>query len=282
MRKVVIAASGALLMLTGGAEAQWLNYPDPHIPRSADGKAVLTAPASRASDGKPDLSGVWHVQAEPIEEKRRLLGPEYGRVFAVGMEPTTTSMYGTDVLVSYKPREIVMTAEAEAIYQHRRQGQEMFPTTLCLPAGMPRATLLSEAFKIVQTPGLTIVIHELDGFPRQIYTDGRSLPKKIEFPSWLGYSVGRWEGDTLVVDTIGFNDRSWLDGRGHPHSEAMHVTERYRRRDVGHLDVETTIDDSKSYNKPFTFKVTHLLEVDSDIVEYFCNEGERDLVHMVK
>ena len=146
---------------------------------------------------------------------------------------------------------------------------------------MPTATLLSEALKVVQTSGLTLIIHELDGFPRQIYTDGRALPKKIEFPSFLGYSIGRWDGDTFVVDTAGFNDKTWLDGRGHPHTEQMHITERYRRRDVGHLDVETTISDPTYYSRPFSFKVTHLLEVDSDIVEYFCNEAEQDLAHMV-
>jgi hypothetical protein len=146
-----------------------------------------------------------------------------------------------------------------------------------LPAGVPPATLLSEVQKIVQTPGLLIVMHELDlGMSRQIYTDGRPLPTEIQFPSWLGYSIGRWEGDTLIVDTIGFNDRSWLDMRGHPRSEATHVTEKYQRRDVGHLNVETTIDDPRSYNRPFTVNVTHLLEVDSDILEYVCNEGEKD------
>ena len=124
-------------------------------------------------------------------------------------------------------------------------------------------------------------MHELDfGMSRQIYTDGRSLPREITFPAWLGYSVGRWDGDTLVVETIGFNDKTWLDNRGHPHSDAMRVTERYRRRDVGHLDVEITIDDRTFYNRPFTFNVTHLLEVDSDILEYVCNEGERDLALM--
>jgi len=281
MGRIVITASVAVVILTAGAEAQWLNYPDPRIPRAADGNALLTAPAPRASDGKPDLSGVWHVQAESLEEKRRLLGPDYGIVFVVGMEPTTTSKYATDVLLDYGPGEIVMTPEAEAIYLRRRQGQEISPTTLCLPAGVPRATLLSEVHKIVHTPGLIIVMHELDfGMSRQIYTDGRSLPTEIQFPSWLGYSVGRWEDDTLVVDTIGFNARTWLDGRGHPHSEAMHVTEKYRRRDVGHLDVEITIDDRRFYNRPFTFKVTHLLEVDSDMLEYVCNEGEKDLAIM--
>ena len=281
MRKVLIAASVALLM-PRGAEAQWLNYPDPRIPRTVEGKPALTAPAPRAFDGKPDLSGVWHVQSESLEEKRRLFGPDFGTIFVPGMEPTTTSKYGQDVLVDYRPGEIAMTPEAEAIYTRRRQGREISPTEQCLPAGVPRATLLSEVHKIVQAAGLIIVMHELDGgMSRQIYTDGRPLPKDPS-PSWLGYSVGRWEDDTLVVETIGFNDRAWLDSRGHPRSEAMHITEKYRRRDVGHLDVEITMDDPKSYNRSITFKVTHLLQADSDILEYVCNENEKDRIHMVR
>jgi hypothetical protein len=285
MRGLLIAASVGLLTLSGPAEAQWLNYPDPRVPRTADGKPILTAPPPRAADGKPDLSGVWHVQSEPlaivVERLGRSGGPPPSPVgTAVGMEINTVSMYAIDVTLDYKPGEIVMAPEAAALYEPRLNGKEFLPTTYCQPGGIPLSTLLSEAFKIVQTPSLTLIIHELDGFPRQIYSDGRALPTKIEFPSWLGYSVGRWEADTFVVDTIGFNDRSWLDGRGHPHSEELRITERYRRRDVGHLDVETTIDDRKYYSKPFSFKVTHLLQVDSDIVEYICNEAEKDLAHM--
>ncbi len=128
--------------------------------------------------------------------------------------------------------------------------------------------------KIVQTPGLTLVMHELDNATRQIYTDGRPLPVDPN-PSWLGYSIGRWERDTLVVETIGFNGKAPLDIMGHPRSESMRITERYRRRDVGHLDVEITFDDPVVYTKPFTIKVTHLLQADTDILEYFCNENEK-------
>ena len=226
MRNVIAAASVTFLMLVGMAEGQWLNYPDPRVPHAADGKPILTAPTPRTADGKPDLTGTFHVQAEPMALKRQIFGPDFGKMYTVGMEPTTTSIYATDVLLDYKPGDIVMTAEAEDTYQRRRQGQELSPVSRCLPAGIPRGTLLSEAFKIIQAPGITAIIHELDGFPRQIYTDGRPLPTKIEFPSWLGYSVGRWDGDTFIVDTKGFNDKSWLDSRGHPHSEDMHITEK--------------------------------------------------------
>jgi hypothetical protein len=277
MRTELTVASVLLLTLTGGVEAQWLKQRDPRVPRGPDGRPVLTAPAPRGADGKPDLSGVWHVEAESLEEKRRLFGPDFGAISTVGMEATTTSKYSVDVLVDFKPGEIAMTPKAEAIYQRRRQGQESRPTTICLPAGVPLATLVSEAHKIVQTPGLIMITHELDGgMSRQIYTDGRALPIDITVPSWLGYSIGRWDDNTLVVETIGFNDRSWLDFRGHPRSEAMHITERYRRRDVGHLDVEITFDDPESYNRPFTVRVTHLLQVDADILEYVCAEGDKD------
>ncbi len=263
------------------ASAQWLNYPTPGVPRLSNGKPDLAARAPRTADGRPDLSGVWHVQSESLEEKRRLFGPDYGKVFLPGMEPTTTSKYAADILLDFKPGEIVLTPAAEAIFMRRRSGDELLPSTHCLPMGTPLATLLSEVQKIVQTPGLILVIHEIDGIPRQIYTDRRPLPADPS-PSWLGSSVGRWDRDTLVVETVGLNDRAWLDLRGHPRSDAMRMTERYTRRDVGHLDVEITFDDPKTYSKPFTVKVTHLLQADTDILEYVCTENERDRPHMVK
>jgi len=142
------------------------------------------------------------------------------------------------------------------------------------------AGFFSQPIKIVQSPRLSVILYERGNLHRQIYTDGRGLPSDFDLPAYLGYSVGHWEHDTLVVETAGFNDKSWLDGMGHPHSEAMKVWERYRRRDFGHLDVEITIEDPKMYTKPFTIKVTHLLEADSDILEYFCAENEKDRLHM--
>lgn len=281
VRGKLIGALAAMYALTIVAQAQWLNYPTPGLPRLPNGKVDLTAKAPRARDGKPDLSGVWHVQSESLEEKRRLFGPEYGKNFVPGMEPTTVSKYAGNILLDFKPSEIAMTPEADAILSRRRRGEEVFPPTHCLPVGVPLATLLSEVHKIVQTPGLILVTHELDGMPRQIYVDGRTLPKDPT-PSWLGYSTGRWDGDTLVVETVGVNDKVWLDVSGHPRSEAMRTTERYTRRDVGHLDVAITFDDPKSYSKPFTVKFTHLLQADTDILEYVCNENEKDRVHMTR
>jgi hypothetical protein len=279
--RTLIGASVVAFALNAIAHAQWLNYPTPGLPRLANGKVNLAARAPRTVDGKPDLSGVWHVDAESLEEKRKLFGPEYGKDFVPGMEPTTVSKYAGNILLDFKPGEIVMTPAAEQIFDRRRRGDEMFPPTHCLPVGVPLATLLSEVHKIVQAPGLILVTHELDGMPRQIYTDGRRLPTDPT-PSWLGYSVGRWQGDTLVVETVGVNDKVWLDVRGHPRSEAMRTTERYTRRDVGHLDVAITFDDPQTYNRPFTVKFTHLLQADTDILEYVCNENEKDRAHMAR
>ena len=278
LRKLSIPALFALLAT--GAHAQWVNYPAPGTPRTRDGKPNLAAPAPRASNGKPDLSGVWHVQATPLAEMKRLFGEGVGTISVPGMEPDTVSKYAFNILLDFKPEESPIRPEAAAILRHRMQDpNDVLPSTHCLPTGIPLSTLVSEVHKIVQTPGLTVILLELDNAHRQIYTDGRKLPADMS-PSWLGYSVGKWEGDTLVVETAGFNDRSWLDAVGHPHSEAMRLTERYHRRDFGHLDVELTIDDPKMYTKPFTIKVTHQLVADSDILEYFCLENEKDVPHM--
>lgn len=135
-------------------------------------------------------------------------------------------------------------------------------------------------FKIIRAPQEILILTELNSPPRQIYTDGRPLPKDPE-PSWMGYSIGKWDGDTLVVDTIGLNDRGWLDGFGHPRSEQMHITERYRRRDFGHMDVEFNFDDPKYYTRPFTVKAPSRLIPDSDLIEYVC-ENEKDRTHLGK
>jgi len=269
-----------LAFLANIASAQWVNYPAPGVPRTRDGKVNLAAPAPRASNGKPDLSGLWHVQATGLAEMKRLFGDNVGTTDVPGMEADTVSKYAFNVLLDFKPEEAPLRPEAAAILRHRLQDpSDALPSTHCLPTGIPLSTLVSEVHKIVQAPGLIVILLELDNAHRQIYTDGRKLPADPQ-PSWLGYSVGKWEGDTLVVDTVGFNDKAWLDVIGHPRSESMHLTERYHRRDFGHLDVELTIDDPKMYTRPFSIKVTHLLVPDSDILEYFCAENEKDRGHM--
>ena len=144
------------------------------------------------------------------------------------------------------------------------------------------AGLLSEPIKIVQAPRLTMLLYEVDNLHRQIFTDGRKLPKEINLPAYLGYSVGHWERDTFVVESAGFNDKTIFDMAGHRHSESLHVTERFHRSDFGHLDVEMTFDDPDTYTKPFTIKVPHHLLADADIFEMYCNENEKDQAHLGK
>jgi hypothetical protein len=265
-----------LLMLSAAAHAQWLNYPAPGVPRTPDGRANLAAPAPRAADGKPDLSGVWLHEPTPPSELKRLFGDHAGDVNVPGMEIETVSKYGINILVNFKPEEVQMRSAAAEIFRRRATGAES--RSPCLPVGFPAAGFLSEPFKIVQSPRLTAVLYE--DTHRQIYTDGRMFPKEFAQPSWLGYSIGHWEGDTLVVESAGFNDRTWLDVSGHPHSEALRVSERYRRRDFGHMDAEMTFDDPPMYTKPFTIKLTFLLQPDADIFEYFCDENEKDSAHI--
>jgi hypothetical protein len=269
-----------LLLLVGvDARAQWLNYPAPGTPRTRDGKPDLAAPAPRAANGKPDLSGVWHVQPTSLEEMKRLFGNDIDTIQVPGMEIDTVSKYAINIFQDFKPGEAPVRPEVGKVLERRGDDKpEPLPLTHCLPGGIPLSTLLSEVTKIVQTPALTLIMLELGGV-RQIYTDGRKHMSDPS-PSWLGYSVATWEGDTLVVDTIGFNGKSWLDIIGHPQSETARVIERYRRRDFGHMDVEITIDDRMWYTRPFTIKVTHLLQADTDILEYFCNENEKDRQHM--
>jgi hypothetical protein len=265
----------ALTAASVSAHAQWLNYPTPGTPRTRDGKPNLSAPARRASNGKPDLSGVWQVEPTPFDELTRLFG-DLSAFSVPGDSPFAFSKYLVNILVDFKPGEVSLRPEFADLF-HRR-AKEDTPLLHCLPIGIPADDLLPGPFKVIQTPGLILIRNEYENTLRQIYMDGREPPADPE-PLWLGYSVGRWEADTLAVDTVGFNDKSWLDGIGHPHSEALHVLERFHRRDFGHMDVQVTIEDPKVYSEPFSIKFTERLLPDSDTLEYFCNENERDQSH---
>jgi hypothetical protein len=181
-------------------------------------------------------------------------------------------------MADYKREEEPIRAEAAALVTKRRQTMDS-PQSHCLPIGVPAVDVAGSPFKIFQTPDEIAIFYETYGVFRQIHTDGRKLPKN-PFPSWMGYSAGKWEGDTLVVDTEGFNDKGWMDVRGNPRSEALRVRERFHRRDFGHMDVEATVDDPKVLTKPVTIRFTELLIPNSDILENFCVEGERDRAHM--
>jgi hypothetical protein len=272
-----------LAVFSAGARAQWLNFPTPGTPRTRDGKPNLAAPAPRALDGKPDLSGVWRHEITPLAELKRLYGDSIdaaAKVEVPGMEAAANHKYSRNILVDFNPGESPLRPEAVEIMRQRAANSD--PAQVCAVGqfGIPLAGLLAEVIKIVQSPRMSVIFYEIDNLHRQVYTDGRALPKEFDYPAFLGYSVGHWERDVFVVETAGFNGRTRLDLMGHPQSEAMRITERFRRRDFGHLDVEMTFDDPKMYTKPFTIKVPHDLLADSDIFEMFCNENEKDRAHL--
>jgi hypothetical protein len=272
---------GLILIFGTGADAQWLNFPTPGTPRTKDGKPNLSAKAPRAPNGKPDLSGVWHAEYAPPGEIEGLFGDVFKDFVVPGDDPRTFSKYFLNILADFKPEDAPLRPESAAWFQkHLLGGNRESPSTRCVPQGIPRGELDNYLpFKIIQTPAVIAVLYEESNTYRQIYTDGRRLPVDQQ-PTWMGYSVGRWEGDTLVVDASGFNDQGWLDAMGHPQSEGLRIRERFHRRDFGHMDLELTIDDPKTYTEPFTVKATEVLVPDSDVLEYVCTENEKDRAHL--
>lgn len=273
-RLIGILLAGALAC----AQAQWLNYRDPKIPRTRDGKANLSAPAPRASNGKLDLSGMWATNSTPRAEMERLYDG-LGAFSVPGDDPLTFNKYMINIMADFKPADDPIRPEfAPLLKQHLEDNGAHDPPSRCLPLGIPWIYGIPDPYKIVQTPGLTLILYA--GEPvRQVFTDGRKHTPDPE-PSWHGYSVGKWEGDTFVVDTVGFNDRTWLDAFGHPHSESLHIVERFRRVSFGHMDVQVTLEDPKMYTKPVTVTYNQTLVPDTEMLDYVCTENERDRVHV--
>jgi hypothetical protein len=275
----VTAVSLSVMLASGGMSAQWLNYKTPGVPRRPDGTPKLDSPAPRTVDGHPDLTGVWMHELTPVAEVRRLFGPTIDdeiRVGVPGMEIGTQHKYGFNILIDFKQEDSPIRPETATALEQRLAKRPL--EDLCDPilhVGFPLAGLLSEPIKIVQAPRLTMVLYEVGGVFRQIYTDGRQLPADVNLPAYYGYSVGGWDRDTFVVESAGFNDKTALDAVGHPHSDRLRVVERFRRRDFGHLDVEMTFDDPKNYTRPFTVRIPHDLLADADIFEMF-SENEKD------
>jgi hypothetical protein len=273
MRSRVLCATaiGVALALAPLA-AQWPRVPDKKLPVKADGTPNLEAPTPRTPDGKPDLTGVWLNEWFYGGQVRRPPAALPGEP-----PPSTFGNIGANF-----PNGLPLQPWALALRNERKRlGSKDNPDAHCLPMGLMQFHEHPQPRKMIQTPDVLVILYEGNAGVRQIFTDGRPLPSNEPQPWWYGYSVGRWEGDTLVVDTLGFNGKSWLDLIGHPQSEEMRLTERYRRRDFGHMDIEITVNDPTWYTRPFTVKVTHELQADDDILEYFCNENEKDQVHLL-
>jgi hypothetical protein len=252
MRRVLIILMASPALVLNG---QWLSYPTPGTPRLPGGRPNLTAPTPRTADGKPDLSGLWNR-----------ISPKY-RV---------------NIAADLKPEEVQPWAKTLVERRTEDLGKDSM-NARCLPSGPAYATDADSTaggmMKIIQTPGIIVILNS-DLTYRQIFMDGRKLEASPN-PSWMGYSVGHWEQDALVVESFGFNEQTWLDTSGHPHTEALRTTERYRRRNFGNLDLEVTIQDPAVYARPWTVAVRAELAPDTELIEYVCNESRSDLDRLV-
>ena len=241
--------------LASGVEAQWEPFPSKNVPRKPDGKVDLAAAPRRLPDGHPDLSGFW-LPADGVK-------------------------YLLNLAADKTPGEVPLRPWAEALYKERIENNgKDHPGVRCWPSGIPEKNNIPDGLKLVQTPDLILFLHESRTIYRQIFTDGRPLPRDAQ-PTWMGYSIGKSEGDTLVVTTIGQNGKTWLDMRGLPGTEALRVTERFSRRNIGRIDIDVTIDDSQAYTKPWSVKLGWTLLPDAELIESICEENNKDLPHMV-
>ncbi|MET0165953.1 MAG: hypothetical protein ABW318_13250 [Vicinamibacterales bacterium] len=246
-----VAFAFAFVCATAGtADAQWLSLPIPGTPRTPDGKPNLTAPAPHTTDGKPDHSGIWKLDTSGHNPNYNLLAK------------------GTDAPMLPWAAELFKRRVATHGYDR--------PMTVCLPHGVPDGLTSPYGFKLIQTPLLTVHLYEEFTMYRQIHTDGRKLPVDPN-PQYYGYSIGRWEGETFVVESAGFKEGSWLDNDGHPHTESLRTTERFRRVNFGKMEVAVTIDDPGAYSRPWTAETMRLnLQPDTEMLEHLC-ENNRDL-----
>ena len=252
---------------TSPSAAQWVRYPTAGVPRTSAGTPDLNAPAPRTADGKPDFSGVWDI------EHNRPCPADGCADMPVGQEFTNIG-WSLPGGLPYLPWAAAMAKK------RTEELRKEDPTSFCLPIGIVRLHTMALLKKIVQVPGLIVILNEHNATYRQIFTDGRPLPIDPN-PSWVGYSSGTWEGDTLVVQTAGFRDDLWLDANGSPLTDAARITERFRRVNYGKLEVDVTVDDMKAYSRPWTVRLNQFIALDTDLIDYICNENEQDIPHLV-
>ncbi len=263
-------------VISAPLSAQWLNYPTPGIPLLPDGKPNLAAPAPRTPDGKPDLSGIWGLSC-PVGNAP--VGDFAGKpTVYCATEIAVPPMFGN---IGEAARDGVpyQAWAAELVKKTRENNRPNDPLSHCLPTGLVRLHTFPLFRKVIQVPGLLVILNELNATYRQIFTDGRPLPVDPN-PSWNGYSSGKWEGDTLVIETNGLRDGLWMDTASSPLTDAARITERFRRVNYGTLEIDLTIDDPKAYTKPWTIHVTHIIVLNTELLDYICLENERDVAHL--
>ena len=266
MKKASLAAILLAIACTA-ASAQWLNYPTPGVPKKADGSPDLAAPTPRAPDGKPDLSGLWEL------EKNNPCPPEG----CVDMEISREFVNLGWNMPGGLPYQPWAAALRKARLAENSKGD---PGSNCRPTGIMKLTINPFFRKFIQLPGLLVILNERDTAYRQIFTDGRALPVD-PLPTPNGYSVGKWNGDTLEVQTIGISDGQWADRSGSPLTDAAKITERFRRVNYGKMEIEITVDDAKAYTKPWTVKVNQFISLNNEMMDFFCMENEKDIPHAV-
>jgi len=251
------------------AAAQWVHVPTKGVPRNANGSPNLVAPAPKTADGKPDFSGIWVPRDElPCNEKERGV-----QCTELKLTPQVINIAsGMKGGLPYQPWA------AEVVKQRSKELGINDPHTHCMPPNYPRAWAFPESVKIFQTPGELLVLHEFNASYRQIFYDGRGFPEDMT-PAFSGYSVARWEGDALVVESKGFRDE-WLDTSGNPLTEAAQVRERIRRPNFGSLEIEVTVNDPKAYTKAWTVTMHDKLLVDTEMIDFMCQENNKDIAHM--
>ncbi len=275
MRHLLVVA--ALLSLSvSSLLAQWPRYPVPGIPRTADGQPNLTAPSPRSADGKPDLSGIWQNFRKPGDAPVRSVNAQ----FFDDLPPTLINEFrdiGAGVAggLPFQPWAAMLRQQRMA--DNSRDN----PDAHCLPLGLMQLHTHVDPRRIVQTPSLVAILYEANYGLRQILIDGRPAPANDPQPWWYGYSRGRWDGDTLIVDTTNFRDGGWLDINGSPLTDAAKITERFRRPNYGTLTIEVTVDDPKAYTRPWTVTLTQRLMVDTEMLEFICLENEQSSKHYV-
>jgi hypothetical protein len=268
-----------LIVLLGGIPvgllAQWPDYPKQGAPREANGKINMDAPTPRTADGKPDLSGVW--------ETRGPAGRGRGQAASTPPETPAGPPLATfrDIGAGFKEGLPLQPWAYDLLKKRMGENSKDNPDAHCLPLGLMQLHMHVQPRKIIQSPDEVVILYEAQSGLRQIFTDGRLLPTPDVLPWWYGYSIGHWEGDTLVVETTGFRDDVWLDINGSPLTNTGKMIERFRRPNYGSLEIEVTIDDPKVYTKPFTVKVNQRLMPDTELIEFICNENDRSGPHLV-
>jgi hypothetical protein len=289
------ALTSAVLVLLGTPlasthlAAQWLKYPTAGVPRKADGKVDMSAPSPRMADGKPDFSGIWTTgepydrRAHGLSSPKDLPGPKDPQSPDAQTPGDPTAIVGSRQMANIGvdlPGGLPYQPWLAALTKERTDNlAKDDPHIKCLPDNFLRAYGMPHLLKFVHTPGLLVVLNEVDAGYRQIFTDARPLPEDPN-PSWQGYSSGKWAGDTLVIDTIGLRDDTWIDWSGSVLTQAAKVREQIRRPDFGHLKIQVTVDDPKAYTKPWTVTLTQRIMVDTELIDEVCLEGEQSLKHM--